>query len=136
TNFQEYRAEEHLNPQPENNGVATVVQGEEEHHPPSSVLDWSVFDELSNAHEDEVLEQLETTRLAVDEKDKPTMEACSNLLQTGIRQSRYLLKKNYFISVSANEVKTTSPISSLTDEQWLELVKKWSSAKGKEDTGL
>ncbi|KAL5204808.1 hypothetical protein ABZP36_009679 [Zizania latifolia] len=59
TNFQEYRAEEHLNPQPDNNGAATVVQGEEEHHPPSPILDWSVFDEPSNAHEDEVSEQLE-----------------------------------------------------------------------------
>jgi len=33
-------------------------QGEEE-HPPSPVLDWSIFDDPSNANEDEVSEQLE-----------------------------------------------------------------------------
>ncbi|KAG8048590.1 hypothetical protein GUJ93_ZPchr0009g2312 [Zizania palustris] len=73
-----------------------------------------------------------STRLSVDEKDNPTIEACTNILQTRVCQSRYLLKKNYFIGVPANEVRTTSPVSSLTDEQWLELMEKWSSAKGKE----
>ena len=61
------------------------------------------------------------TRLAVDENDEPTKQACTNILQSGVRQSWYLLKK-YFIGVLANQVRTTSPILSLTDDQWLELV--------------
>ena len=70
-------------------------------------------------------------RLAVDEKDKPTVEACSDILQKAVRQRRYLLKKKYFTDIPANQVRTTSPVSSLTNDQWLELVQMWSTAKAK-----
>jgi len=72
-----------------------------------------------------------SVRLAVDEKDKPTVEACSDILQKAVRQRRYLLKKKYFTDIPANQVRTTSPVSSLTDDQWLELVQMWSTAKAK-----
>jgi len=70
-------------------------------------------------------------RLAVDEKDKPTVEACGNVLQSAVCQSRYLLKKKYFNGIPADQVRTTSPVSSITDEQWRELVKMWSTSKAK-----
>jgi len=69
--------------------------------------------------------------LAVDDKHEPTVKAYNNMLQSVVRQSRYLLKKKYFNGIPANEVRTTSPVANLTDEQWLELVKLWSSAKAK-----
>ncbi|KAG8094795.1 hypothetical protein GUJ93_ZPchr0012g22069 [Zizania palustris] len=59
TNIEQYRTEEQLDSQPENNSVDTMVQGKEEHDPPILVLDWSVFDDPGNTHEDEVPEQLE-----------------------------------------------------------------------------
>jgi len=37
-----------------------VVQGEEEDHPTSPVLDWSAFDEQTNADARAISEQLET----------------------------------------------------------------------------
>jgi len=69
--------------------------------------------------------------LAVDDKHEPIAKACNNMLQSVVCQSRYLLKKKYFNGIPANEVRTTSPVANLTDEQWLELVKLWSSAKAK-----
>lgn len=68
-------------------------------------------------------------RLAINQKHQPTRDACADVLQKGIRQTRYNLKKAYFNGVPANEIRTTSPISSMTDEQWLELVAKWSNPK-------
>ena len=58
TNHPAVMAEEQLNPQPKNNAAATVGQGEEE-HPPSPVLDWSIFYDPNNANEDEVTEELD-----------------------------------------------------------------------------
>ena len=60
TNFQQDSAEDQLNPQPENNDTSSVVQGEEEDHPASPVLDQSAFDEQTNANEHAVSKQLET----------------------------------------------------------------------------
>jgi len=37
-----------------------VVQGKEEDHPASPILDWSAFDEQTNADEHALSEQLET----------------------------------------------------------------------------
>jgi len=62
--------------------------------------------------------------LAVDENDEPTKQACVNLLQSEVHQTRFLLKKKYFIGVPANQVRTTSPILNITDEQWQQLVAK------------
>ncbi|XP_066323972.1 uncharacterized protein [Miscanthus floridulus] len=45
---------------------------------------------------------------------------------------RYRLKKKYFNGVSANEIRTTSPVECMTDEQWRELVAKWSDPKNME----
>ena len=60
TNFHQDSAEDQLNPQLENNDTAPMVQGEEEDHPASPVLDWSAFDEQTNVDEHAISEQLET----------------------------------------------------------------------------
>jgi len=44
---------------------------------------------------------------------------------------RYRLKKKYFDGVPANQVRTTSPLKSMTDEEWRQLVDMWSSPKHK-----
>ncbi|TVU46683.1 hypothetical protein EJB05_06233, partial [Eragrostis curvula] len=54
---------------------------------------------------------------------------CDYIAKVSRRQHR--LKKKYFDGVPANEVTTTSPVSSMTDEQWGKLVKMWSSPKHK-----
>ncbi|CAN6179104.1 unnamed protein product, partial [Urochloa humidicola] len=42
------------------------------------------------------------------------------------------LKKTYFDDVPANQVRTTSPLKDMTDDQWKALVEMWSSPKHKE----
>ncbi|RLN05560.1 uncharacterized protein C2845_PM13G08860 [Panicum miliaceum] len=67
-------------------------------------------------------------RLAIDTRQQPTIDACSSVFQKSIRQTRYKLKQKYFFGVAANEIRTTSPVSSMTDAQWCQLFDKWSSA--------
>ena len=43
---------------------------------------------------------------------------CADMLKGGTRQMRYRLKKKYFDGVAANQVRTTSPCSSMNDAQW------------------
>ncbi|XP_020398969.1 uncharacterized protein [Zea mays] len=45
---------------------------------------------------------------------------------------RYNLKKKYFNEVPANLVRTTSPVSCMTDDQWKLLVEMWSTSKHKD----
>lgn len=47
------------------------------------------------------------------EKENVT-SACADMLKGGTRQMRYRLKKQYFDGVPANQVRTTSPCSSMT----------------------
>ncbi|CAD6248820.1 unnamed protein product [Miscanthus lutarioriparius] len=73
-----------------------------------------------------------SNQLAIDTDSKPVKEACADLLRTGTRQMRYNLKKLYFNGVPADKVRTTSPLKSMTDDQWRELVEMWSSPKHKD----
>ena len=52
-------------------------------------------------------------------------------MQSMVRQECYRLKRKYFNGVPANQIRMTSPVSSMNDAQWCELVKIWSSAKNK-----
>ncbi|KAF8661893.1 hypothetical protein HU200_056853 [Digitaria exilis] len=42
---------------------------------------------------------------------------------------RHMLKKKWFNDVPANKVRTTTPLNSMTDDQWKALVQMWSSPK-------
>jgi len=68
----------------------------------------------------------------MDVNSKAVHEACTDLLKCGQRQMRYRLKKQYFNEIPANQVRTTSPIKQMTDDQWRELVEMWSSPKHKD----
>ncbi|TVU17520.1 hypothetical protein EJB05_33560, partial [Eragrostis curvula] len=71
-------------------------------------------------------------RFAIDSNSKAVKNACTDLFKGGLRQLRYRLKKAYFDGKPANEVRTTSPLDSMTDEQWWALVEMWSNPKHKE----
>jgi hypothetical protein len=57
--------------------------------------------------------------------------ACFHMLMGGQRQIRYKLKKKYFNGVPVNQVRTTSLVSCMTDDQWKLLVEIWSTSKHK-----
>jgi hypothetical protein len=40
-------------------------------------------------------------------------------------------EKKYFNGIPANQVRTTSPVKHMTDDQWKALVEMWSDAKHK-----
>jgi len=67
----------------------------------------------------------------MDIKAKPVKDACVDMLKRGQRQRMHTLKKKYFDGVSANQVRTTSPVSCMSDDQWRALVEMWSSPKHK-----
>jgi len=54
----------------------------------------------------------------MDTNNNAMKSACADLLKCGQRQMRHKLKKEYFDGVPANQVRTTSPMNSMTDEQW------------------
>jgi len=56
--------------------------------------------------------------------------ACVDMLKGGQRQMRHRLKK-YFDGVLANLVRTTSPVTCMTDDKWRALVEMWSNPKHK-----
>ena len=72
-----------------------------------SKLDVILFDEQGN--------------FAIDIDSNPVTAACEDMLKGATRQMRYRLKK-YFDGVPANQVRTTSPLKCMTDEQWRKLV--------------
>ena len=67
--------------------------------------------------------------MSVNTEDKATKEACTDMLRSAVKNQCYRLKQKYFNGVPANEIKTTSSVSYMTDEQWRALVAKWSDPK-------
>ena len=67
--------------------------------------------------------------MAINVNDDPTRAACTDVIKSAVRHRRYRLKKKYFNGVPANEIRTTSPMANMTDEQWRELVAKWTDPK-------
>jgi hypothetical protein len=51
-------------------------------------------------------------------ESKAVEDACLDMLKGGQRQMRYRLKQKYFNGIPANEVRTSSPIPSMSDEDW------------------
>lgn len=67
----------------------------------------------------------------MDTNNNAIKAACADLLKGGQRQMRYQLKKKYFNGIPANQVRTTSPVKHMTDDQWKALVEMWSDVKHK-----
>ncbi|CAD6225603.1 unnamed protein product [Miscanthus lutarioriparius] len=76
---------------------------------------------------------VDKSHFSIDPSNKKAVEyACVDLLKKEQRNMRYLLKKKYFNGIPANQVRTTSPLGTMTDEQWKALVDMWSTPKHKE----
>jgi hypothetical protein len=59
----------------------------------------------------------------------PVKKACTEMLKRATRQQRYRLKKEFFDPHPLHLVTRTSPVPSMTDEQWNELVESWKDPK-------
>ncbi|CAN6334015.1 unnamed protein product [Urochloa humidicola] len=71
-------------------------------------------------------------KFSMDSNNKAVKYACTDLLKCRQRNMRHQLKKAFFDGVPANQVTTTSPLNTMTDDQWQALVDMWSSPKHKE----
>jgi len=67
----------------------------------------------------------------MDTSDKATANACASVFKAAIRQNRYRLKQDYFVGVPANEIPATSPLPTMNDGHWRQLVHMWSSLESK-----
>ena len=64
----------------------------------------------------------------MDIKFSPVKKYCTNLLQKGFRQCRYLLKKKYF-DIDPNDVPKESLVPSMNNDEWKALVDHWRHPK-------
>lgn len=58
----------------------------------------------------------------MDSEAAPVMKACTQMMQSVVRQQRYRLKQKYFDPFPLNLVTRVSPVKSMTDDQWNALV--------------
>ncbi|KAE8803280.1 hypothetical protein D1007_20865 [Hordeum vulgare] len=68
-------------------------------------------------------------KVGMDLDVMPVRKACTEMLKSATRQQRYRLKKEYFDPHAPNLVRRTSPVPSMTDDQWNELVESWKDPK-------
>ncbi|TVT98399.1 hypothetical protein EJB05_56300, partial [Eragrostis curvula] len=64
-------------------------------------------------------------KFEMDKNDEHVQKACTEMMKKAVRQQRYRLKQKYFDPVPLNMVSKTSPVNSMTTEQWTDLVEFW-----------
>lgn len=63
----------------------------------------------------------------MDQTAAPVKKACIAMMKKGIRQQRYKLKKKYYDPYPLHLVPKKTPVKSMNDVQWLNLVDHWKS---------
>ncbi|XP_073359264.1 uncharacterized protein [Aegilops tauschii subsp. strangulata] len=67
----------------------------------------------------------------MEKDDKVGNDVCTKVIQKGVRQQRYRLKKKYFNGYTAQEALSNKP-ANITHENWTSLVNKWSDERNKQ----
>ena len=65
------------------------------------------------------------TKFHTDTNSVPVKKACLAMMKEAVRQQRYKLKKRYFDAFPLHQVPKTSPVGTMTDVQWNQLVEHW-----------
>jgi hypothetical protein len=65
----------------------------------------------------------------MNSNDGSVKHACNLMMKSALRQQRYKLKKKFFDPFPLHLVPRTSPVKSLDDAQWQELVEYWKNPK-------
>ncbi|XP_066372517.1 uncharacterized protein [Miscanthus floridulus] len=65
------------------------------------------------------------SKFHTDADSLPMKKACVAMLKKVVRQQRYKLKKRYFDALPLHLVPKTSPVDTMTNEQWDKLVEHW-----------
>ncbi|XP_039800628.1 uncharacterized protein LOC120665215 isoform X1 [Panicum virgatum] len=70
-----------------------------------------------------------SAKFDINTSDAAVEKACSQMMKNALRQQRYRLKKKYFDPFPLHMVRKTSPIKSVSDKQWNDLVEYWKDPK-------
>ncbi|TVU18647.1 hypothetical protein EJB05_34756 [Eragrostis curvula] len=65
----------------------------------------------------------------MDTRNDSVKRACTQMMKNALRQQRYRLKKRWFDPYPLHLVRKTSPVKSMTHEQWNDLVESWKDPK-------
>ena len=67
----------------------------------------------------------------MDVKNKgPSLDACTDIIKRGVRQTRYHLKRKYFDeSLSREQLLAKEPPPKMKKEEWIKLVEYWCDPK-------
>ncbi|CAL5058495.1 unnamed protein product [Urochloa decumbens] len=68
-------------------------------------------------------------KFEIDIEDPIVKKACLEMMKTAVLQQRHRLKRDYFDTYPLHLVPKTSPVKSMTNEQWIALVESWKSPK-------
>ena len=61
----------------------------------------------------------------MDTESDNVQKACSDILKNVSKNRRYILKRDYFDKMQANEVSIKSPVKGVSDEEWQALTALW-----------
>ena len=62
--------------------------------------------------------------------DGPSKEACNDIIKKGVKQQRYLIKKQYFDeSLTREQLLAKEPPPKMKAEEWKKLVEYWCDPK-------
>lgn len=61
----------------------------------------------------------------MDTESEDIQNACADILRKVSKNRRYILKRDYFDKVPANEVSIKSPVKDVSDEEWAALTALW-----------
>ena len=67
----------------------------------------------------------------MDTEVEVVQKSCIDMLQKISKNRHHLIKKKHFDKVPANEVSIKSPVPDVTDGEWQDLVKLWSTPRHK-----
>ncbi|KAG2640650.1 hypothetical protein PVAP13_2KG113632 [Panicum virgatum] len=70
-----------------------------------------------------------SAKFDINTSDAAVEKACSQMMKNALRQQRYRLNKKYFDPFPLHMVRKTSPIKSVSDKQWNDLVEYWKDPK-------
>ncbi|XP_025826583.1 uncharacterized protein LOC112901927 isoform X2 [Panicum hallii] len=73
-----------------------------------------------------------SAKFDINTSDASVQNGCNQMMKNAVRQQRHRLKKKYFNPFPLHLVPKTSPIRSMTDQEWNELVEYWKTPKGME----
>uniref|UniRef100_J3LR70 Uncharacterized protein n=1 Tax=Oryza brachyantha TaxID=4533 RepID=J3LR70_ORYBR len=86
-----------------------------------------ILNELNHEGHNQNGTAMNELKFQTDVTSPPVKKACVAMMKKAVRQQRYKLKKKYFDACPLHLVPKTSPVTSMSNDQWDKLVDYWKS---------